>query len=100
MPVISAYTAETVVYSKGSAISSNSPTTSGGDVVTWAISPSLPGGLSMDTSTGVITGTPNAITSQATYTVTGTNTGGSDTIDLVITVNDGKISSVPCALTT
>ncbi|MFM6976135.1 MAG: putative Ig domain-containing protein, partial [Sphingobacteriaceae bacterium] len=56
-------------------------------VVTYS-APSLPAGLSINSSTGVISGTPSAITATATYTVTATNTGGSTTFGVVITVND------------
>ena len=41
--------------------------------VTYAVSPALPTGLSLDTSTGVISGTPTATQSQATYSVTATD---------------------------
>ena len=47
-----------------------------------------------DTSTGAISGTPTDITASATYTVTATNTGGSDTATLTIEVNDVAPSSV------
>ena len=70
------------------------PSSSGGTVVSWSVSPTLPAGLSFDTSTGVISGTPTAITSTATYTITATNTGGSATTTVDITVNDVIPSSV------
>ena len=44
----------------------------------------LPAGLSLDTSTGEISGTPTAVTSSATYTITASNTGGSDTATVTI----------------
>ena len=56
--------------------------------------PTLPSGLSIDSSTGAISGTPTAITSSASYTVTGSNTGGSDTVSITIVVNDAAPSSV------
>ena len=90
--VISGYTAATVAYTLDEAITSNSPTTSGGDVVTWAIGSTLPAGLSFSTLTGVISGTPTDITGEATYTVTATNTAGAVTFDLSITVNDGAFA--------
>ena len=70
------------------------PTSSGGTVVSWAVSPSLPAGLVLDTSTGEISGTPTAVTSSATYTVTATNTGGDATTTVTIVVNDVIPSSV------
>ena len=70
------------------------PTSSGGPVTSWSVSPSLPSGLSLDSSTGAISGTPSAMTSSATYTVTATNTGGSTTADVTIGVNDVAPSSL------
>ena len=89
-PVVSGYTVATSVYTKGSAVLTNTPTTSGGAVVSWSVSPSLPAGLSLSTSTGEVTGTPTVVTGVANYVVTGTNSGGSDTFTLSVTVNDGE----------
>jgi len=76
------------IYTKGTAITSLSPTVSGGSVVSYSVSPSLPAGLSLNTTTGVISGTPTAVTTTASYTITATNTGGSTTKAVTITVND------------
>ena len=73
-------------YTKDVAISTNSPSSSGGAVVSYSVSPALPTGLSLNTSTGAITGTPTVVTSSASYTVTATNTGGSTTRGITITV--------------
>jgi len=73
-------------YTKGTAITSLSPTVSGGAVVSYAISPSLPAGLTINTSTGVISGTPIVKSAKTSYTVTATNTGGSITASLSITI--------------
>ena len=75
------------VYTAGTAISTLSPTTTGGAVSSYSVSPALPSGLSLNTSTGNITGTPTAATSLATYTVTASNAAGSKTFGVVITVN-------------
>jgi hypothetical protein len=49
-------------------------TGSGGTApLTYAIAPALPAGLSFNTSTGAITGTPTATSAAATYTVTVTD---------------------------
>ncbi len=49
-------------------------TSTGGDgVVTYSISPALPAGLTFNTTTGQITGTPTALSNQTTYTVTATD---------------------------
>jgi uncharacterized repeat protein (TIGR01451 family) len=88
------YTSYPVVYTVGSSISANSPSSSGGSVVSYSVSPSLPSGLSFNTSTGIITGTPTAITASQNYTITATNSGGSTNFNLNITVNDGAPSGL------
>ena len=82
------YTTNPATYSKGTAITPNSPINTGGTVVSYAVSPALPAGLALNTSTGVVTGTPTAVTALATYTVTATNSGGSANVGLQITVTD------------
>lgn len=75
-------------YPTGVAIATNSPTPgTGGAAVSYAVSPALPTGLSLNTSTGAITGTPTVITALATYTVTATNTKGTGTVTLTIQVH-------------
>ena len=82
------YGTTSLTLEKGTAMTTQTPTSSGGTVTSWSVSPSLPAGLSLDTSTGAISGTPTAVTSSASYTVTATNTGGTDTASLTIVVND------------
>ncbi|MBL7716286.1 MAG: putative Ig domain-containing protein [Bdellovibrionales bacterium] len=82
------YSTNPATYTKGSAITANNPSASGGPIVSYSVSPPLPTGLSLNTSTGVITGTPTVVAANATYTVTATNTGGSTTVGVQITVND------------
>ena len=89
-----AYSPNSFTLTKGTAMTTVTPTTSGGSVTLWSVSPSLPAGLSLDSSTGAISGTPTAITSSAVYTITASNTGGSDTASVTIEVNDVAPSSV------
>jgi len=83
-----AYSPSTFTLTKGTAMNAVTPTSTGGTVTGWTVSPSLPAGLAIDSSTGVISGNPTAVTSSASYTITGTNTGGSDTASITIVVND------------
>jgi hypothetical protein len=58
-----------------------------GTVTSYSVSPALPFGLSIDTSSGVISGTPSAVASSADYTVTATNGTGSTTATVTIEVS-------------
>jgi hypothetical protein len=82
------------VFTKNVAITPLSPSISGGAVVSYSIAPALPLGLSFDTASGVISGTPSVISGSSTYTVTATNSGGSTSFGIVVTVNDSAPSSL------
>ena len=88
------YTPNSFTLTNGTAMTTATPTSSGGTVTSWSVSPSLPSGLSLDNTTGAISGTPTAITSSATYTITATNTGGSATAVVTIQVNMAPPSSI------
>ena len=76
-----------VVLTLNAAMTDQVTTNTGGPVATWSISPSLPSGLSM--TNGVISGTPTTLDSNGTdYWVTGTNTGGSDSVMIRIRIVD------------
>ena len=64
------------------------PTNLGGPVVTWSITPQLSSGLMFDVLTGEISGTPDEVKASEIYTVSATNTGGTDTTQIEITVLD------------
>ena len=83
-----AYATNPAIYTLGSAIAPNAPSAGGGTVAAYSVAPALPPGLSLDASTGVVTGAPTALQAVTPYTVTASNTGGSTTADLRITVND------------
>lgn len=93
-PTSVAYSPSFLTLTKGSAMTAASPSSSGGTVTSWSISPTLPAGLSLDTSNGEISGTPSAVSSATTYTVTASNSGGSATATVTILVNDAAPSSV------
>ncbi|MGC3998496.1 MAG: putative Ig domain-containing protein [Anaeromyxobacter sp.] len=93
-----AYAVNPAVHTLGAAIAPNTVTAGGGAVLSWAIAPTLPAGLAFDTATGAISGTPTALAPQAAYTVTATNTGGTASVDLSLTVNDVPPSGLTYAL--
>ncbi|MFN0290761.1 putative Ig domain-containing protein [Pedobacter helvus] len=71
---------------RGLEVSPVRPSYSGGTATLFTVSPSLPSGLTLNSSTGVISGTPNAITANASYTVTASNTAGSTTFSFPLLV--------------
>lgn len=86
-PSALSYSPATQTVRQGTAISAMTPTISGG-APTYTISPSLPAGLSINASTGVISGTlTGAQTGTVTYTITATNSGGSTTATVSLVYN-------------
>jgi hypothetical protein len=86
----------------GTVLTPLSPTVTGA-VSSYSVLPALPTGISLDTSTGVISGTPTQGAALATYTVTAMNAGGSTTFGLQLTINGAIVISssntAPTALT-
>jgi hypothetical protein len=76
-------------YTVGQAIAPLNPTVEG-NVSSYSISPALPAGLSLNTESGVISGTPasGSVTPKTTYTVTASNSAGSTSATFSITIND------------
>lgn len=96
-PDITGYTLTTATYSTYNVITDNVPTldmTAGDAASSWTIAPSLSAGLSIDASTGTISGNPTSAAATATYTISATNVGGVDTIVVTITVEE-TISDPP-----
>ena len=92
VPIISIST-DTLVATVDTAIQQITIVSSGGAVVSYSISPTLTTGLSFNTATGTISGTPTAVASLATYTITATNTRGSATATIAIIVNAPKLDT-------
>lgn len=78
-------------YNVGAAITPLTPTVTG-TVTSYAVSPALPAGLSLDTTTGSISGTPTQ-PARATHTVTATNAGGNTTFALTISVLGERVTA-------
>ena len=87
----------------GTAATSFIPITAsgGGSSKTYSISPSLPSGLSLNTSTGAITGTPTGATASTSYTVTVTDGPSTSSASFTLGVNAALSSTagtVPSAV--
>lgn len=83
------YSQTTISATVGQAITPDIPTVTG-TVSSYRVSPALPAGLSLNTSTGAISGTPTAAVAQTAYTVTATNAGGNATASVTITVIEAQ----------
>ena len=93
-PTALSYAAGMAAYTVNVPITPNFPTNSGGTVVSYAVLPALPSGLSLDTSTGIISGDPTALAAAAKYTVTATNSGGNTTAPVTFAVNAVPSSAI------
>lgn len=91
-PVGLTYATNPATYVLGTPIATNTPTHGGGAVASYSVSPPLPPGLSLAGTTGLITGTPTALSAPASYTVTASNAGGSTTAILSIAVKGPGLS--------
>ena len=87
----------TVTATVGNAIADISITSNGGAVASYGIAPTLPEGLTLDTSNGTISGTPTAVSTSTSYTITATNISGTDTVTLTITVEAAADTTPPAA---
>jgi hypothetical protein len=84
------YTFNNPTYCAGQAITTNSASTGGGSVATsFSVSPELPAGLALNTTTGQITGTPSTVAGMeaANYTLTASNSCGNATRMLNIRIS-------------
>lgn len=77
-------------YYIGTAVQTLTPTVSG-SVTSYSVSPPLPAGLILNSSSGVISGTPTARSAATVHTVTASNAGGQTTFGMAITVYAGTV---------
>jgi hypothetical protein len=99
--VVFTYRTSPLVLTTTVAMVSDTPQVTTGTATSWSVTPALPAGLTLSTSTGVISGTPTAAQASANYTVTADNgSGGLTPVVLPIAVNAAPvISSNPIANT-
>ncbi len=58
-----------------------------GNVTNYAVAPSLPAGLTLNPTTGIISGTPTALNTATNYVITATNSYGATNTTISITVS-------------
>src|SRR5258708_16605158 len=67
-PANLAYPQAAITVVTGQPISADTPTVNG-TVTSYSVAPALPAGLTLNTTTGAITGTPTAVASQGSYVI-------------------------------
>ena len=82
------YAFPSATYTSGSSATPNTPTIIGGMVTSFTVNPELPGGLHLNVVTGVISGTPTIPLPTTNFTVTATNSGGTASTQLSLSVLD------------
>lgn len=70
------------------------PQVTGGTPTQFSVSPALPAGLSLDASTGVLSGTPTAVSARRTYEVTAANAGSSARAPVELAVDSEALEPV------
>jgi hypothetical protein len=73
-------------YVQGNYFPTMNPTVGGGGATSYSVSPALPSGVSLNTSTGVITGAPTQSSAFANYTVTASNATGNTQTQISIVI--------------
>jgi Putative Ig domain len=81
-----AYSIPYFAYTAGLPAQAIKPTTSGGAIITWSVSPALPAGFTLSQADGSISGQPTAAAASATYTITAANSGRQSSATLTIAV--------------
>jgi len=87
------YATNPVVYSRNKTATPNIPRFFG-NVSTFVSIPLLPAGLTINSTTGVISGFPTALQTTQVFLIVAQNTGGSTSTQLTITVTEQKPTSV------
>ncbi len=85
-PSALSYAGTPFTFTEYQAITTATPTSSGGAITNCTSAPGLPAGLSLNTSTCAISGTPTTVQGATAYTITASNSGGSTTANINITV--------------
>jgi hypothetical protein len=86
------YSPNVVNVTKGTTITSLTPISAAGAPASWSLDKSLPTGMSFNTTTGVVSGTPSVTSSTTSYVATATNGAGSDTAKFTVTVTAATVA--------
>lgn len=89
-----AYPSSNSAFIVGTTIAALAPTGSFGPDTVFTVSPALPAGLTINPTTGILSGTPTTVTALATYTITATDSGGSTTFKIAINVLGANPTSI------
>ncbi len=89
-PTIS-YSDGPYIYCKDAGITPNIPVINTGGLTTTFSTAALPVGLTLNSTTGVISGTPTALSVASNYIITATNSCGSSNAVISISVNTGNV---------
>jgi gliding motility-associated-like protein len=76
------------------AITTITVTNTGGLVSSFAISPNLPAGLTLNTVTGAISGTPTIALIATNFTITATNSAGTSSVQFSLLIDTGATNQI------
>jgi hypothetical protein len=96
-PTSLVYSSSPLILKKDTAMTTQTPSLSGGTPTNCTISPAIPNGLSINTTNCAISGTPDTIQAYTTYTITASNSVGSTTTSMKIAVQTDNV--LPSSLT-
>ena len=81
------YPTTEIVLAVGEELTPLTPTTGCGEVAGFSASPALPGGIQIDSLTGVISGVANAVSGEVIHTIIATNVSGSTTFAISLRID-------------
>ena len=70
------------------------PSTTGGEIVSWSVEPPFPEGLNLMQIDGSIRGSPTEVQALTMHRITASNSGGSISVDVLISVADMPVSNL------
>jgi hypothetical protein len=85
------YSSYNLTLVNNTAMTTLSPTITGGEITSWAIEEAIPAGLTLDSISGAISGTPTVVQNRTMYQIWANNSGGSHSVYLNITIYDPAV---------